>query len=421
MGSRSMFKLGSINGTQIWIHYSWVFVLLYVTWAVRSVATDRFPELSSGQHWLVGAVNASIFFGSILYREAARTLVTQRFGIKYPSLTLSIFGGSRDDNDEEYTRPGHEAAVVAGGLLATLSVALLFFILLGRTLRADADSESLATVIFFYAAWINIWFMLFNALPGLPLDGGRLVHSVVWKVTGDFDRGVKLAAAAGVGIFGLLTVFGLFRFASGDSVTGVWLVLIGGFLTFAAWVTFRSQQPGLPTRWNRYGPQGGGWRDGRWGPGGGVQWPNLPGGRSALASGASSAALGSGGFVPLANAVHPTPVQASADDKLQTVMSWIEELPEEQQVVPVFERDGAAAVFVVDDAAKFPQSMPIWGAVRSKLVDRAEAFEDAVSVLHRLQQKEMPFAVVWDGDRTVGVVSQATLRTAISSYSRSDA
>lgn len=403
----------------IWIHYSWLFVLIYVTWITRTLASDRFPELSSGEHWLTGVVIALILFASALYREMARSLVTQRFGNKIPSLTFSIFGGSRDESEEVYRRPAEEAGVAASGLLATLSVSIVFFVLLGRVTGGDPDSSSLAVAIIFYAAWINLWFTVFNAIPGLPLDGGKLLHSLVWKITDDFDLGMRWAAGSGVGLFGLLALFGLLRTISGDAAAGVWILLVGGMLTASAWAILKPEAPETAVRWNRYGPQGGGGRSGS--PPGRTS-PELPAGQAMLSNHSGWNSLATGTFVPLATAIHPTPVQVSAAEPLAGVMSKLKGSAGQQQIVPVFRPDGPAGFFVVSDAEKYPanywETMAVSAVLRSQLVHTASVHEDARSVLGRLQDLQYPFALVSDGADVVGVVSQSALQSTIAAYAQ---
>ena len=120
MVQRLAIKIGTINGVGIWVHYSWLFVLLYVTWVTRTLISERQPEWSSGEQWGAGAIIAMALFVSVLYREIARSLTTQRLGIRIRSVTLSIFGGSRE-GDEVYRRPGEEAGAAASGLLASLT------------------------------------------------------------------------------------------------------------------------------------------------------------------------------------------------------------------------------------------------------------------------------------------------------------
>jgi CBS domain-containing protein len=154
--------------------------------------------------------------------------VAHRFGIRVRDITLFIFGGA-SRLEGEAQRPRDEALIAAAGPLTSLAIGA---VLLGIDVLVD-QQEILAIVG--WLGFINITLGFFNLIPGFPMDGGRILHALLWKVRG--DRSVATRNAAGIGrLFGyLLIAGGIFLIFQGANLfTGVWLALIGWFLSNAA-------------------------------------------------------------------------------------------------------------------------------------------------------------------------------------------
>lgn len=420
MKQKSALKIGTLNGVEFWVHYSWIFVLLFLTWVVRGIVVSRQSDWSAAEQWGAGAIVAFILFGSAVFRQAAAAFTRERVGLKQRTVLFSIFGMASGE-EEVYRRPGEEAAIAASGLAVTLVLAMFFFLFLGRATGGEPREQTFLTEILFYSAIINVGFTVFNALPGLPLDGGRLLHSLIWKRTGDFDLAMRWAAMAGVGIFGLLAVAGLFRMVMGDAVSGVWIVIIGGSLTASAWNIMKQveAEKAQSTAINRYGPRGGGRTYPGTGNNPGPDGPYLPplrGGAFQVVDG-KIVPLVTGSGLTVEAVMHPTPIHAKASDTIQSVMDRIKKASKQQDVVPVFNASGVGGVFVVADAAKYPEkywkTMSVSAALRSKLVGRAEVSEPIEMVLTRLRNMNYPFAVVRGPDGVVGVVSQRILEETV--------
>jgi Zn-dependent protease/CBS domain-containing protein len=226
-----------IAGIRIQIDYSWFFIFALI---LVSLAAGYFPrahpDLSTASYWTAGVVTSLLFFASILVHELSHALMARASGIDVPAITLFLFGGVSQMSDEP-SSPSDEVRIAAVGPLASFALSALFWGLH----QAIADSASpLVAGVTLYLAWINAALGTFNLLPGLPLDGGRILRALAWWKTGSLRRGTRVAANAGKGIaVGLMLLGGLEIFA-GALVGGLWLVLIGLFLRGTAEAGYQS-------------------------------------------------------------------------------------------------------------------------------------------------------------------------------------
>jgi Zn-dependent protease/CBS domain-containing protein len=225
--------IGRIFGVQIGLHPSWFVIALLVTYTVAAGQLPAaYPDWEAALYWTVGALIALLFFGSVLAHELSHAVVARRFGLKVKEITLFIFGGAAT-LEGETKRPLDEALIAGVGPLTSL---VLGAILLG--IDAVIKQPQLAAITG-WLGFINLTLGFFNLIPGFPMDGGRILHAVLWKLRG--DRSVATRNAAGVGrLFGyLLIAGGVFLIFQGSDLlfTGVWFALIGWFLSNAAEAT----------------------------------------------------------------------------------------------------------------------------------------------------------------------------------------
>ena len=222
--------IGRIFGVQIGLHPSWFVIALLVTYTVAAGQLPAaYPNWDPALYWIVGALIALLFFGSVLAHELSHALVARRFGLKVKEITLFIFGGAAT-LEGETKRPLDEALIAGVGPVTSLVIGAL---LLG--IDAVIKQPQLAAITG-WLGFINLTLGFFNLIPGFPMDGGRILHAVLWKLRG--DRSVATRNAAGVGrLFGyLLIAGGVFLIFQGSDLlfTGVWFALIGWFLSNAA-------------------------------------------------------------------------------------------------------------------------------------------------------------------------------------------
>ncbi|MGZ8562219.1 MAG: site-2 protease family protein [Candidatus Limnocylindria bacterium] len=226
---RNGIRIGRIFGVQITLHPSWFVIAVIVTYLMAAGQLPAtYPGWPEAVYWVVGAVISLLFFGSVLAHELSHALVARRFGMRVRDITLFIFGGAASlEGDAE--RPRDEALIAAAGPLTSLAIGAA---LLGLSLViAQPEVEAIVG----WLGFINLTLGVFNLIPGFPMDGGRILRAVLWKVRGDRNAATRNAAVVGR-LFGyLLIAAGVFLIFQGASpFNGVWLALIGWFLSNAA-------------------------------------------------------------------------------------------------------------------------------------------------------------------------------------------
>ncbi len=221
------FKVGDIAGIEIRLHYTWLLALLLIAW---SLASGYFPMAGESRvaDWVLGIVAAFLLFVSVLLHELGHSLVATRRGIRVDSITLFIFGGVSNITREP-TTARDEFLIAVVGPLTSLALAGLFW-----TLGLLFPSASPATAVVGYLASANLLLGLFNIVPGFPLDGGRVLRSIVWAVTGDMVRATRIATYVGQAVAFVLIGWGVLRVVAGDFAGGVWIGFVGWFLNSGA-------------------------------------------------------------------------------------------------------------------------------------------------------------------------------------------
>ena len=226
-GSIRLFKIAGID---IEINVSWIIVLVLLTW---SLATGWFsalyPGWSTATYWLVSLISALLLFVSVLLHELAHSLVARRRGLSVHSITLFIFGGV-SNIEQEPTSPGIEFQMAFVGPIVSLLIAGIAY-LLSLPLRGV---NSPITAILTYLAATNVLLGIFNLIPGFPLDGGRVLRSIIWKVTGSLQKATRAAAIIGQVIAFLFILWGIWQFFGGNVLNGFWIGFIGWFLLVSA-------------------------------------------------------------------------------------------------------------------------------------------------------------------------------------------
>ena len=222
-------RIGKIAGIDIHIDSSWFLILILFTWTLAtSYFPTKFPDWPGLQHWLIGFVTSLLIFVSVLIHELSHSLVAIHQGEEVRSITLFLLGGVAQIS-EEPKRPLEEFLMAFAGPLTSLALGVLSFIL---SLFVRNLSEPLGAVIS-YLALINVILAIFNLLPGFPMDGGRVLRSIIWKVTGNLRLATRIASRIGQGFAFFLIVIGILQILRGV-LTGFWLIFVGWFLHTAA-------------------------------------------------------------------------------------------------------------------------------------------------------------------------------------------
>lgn len=227
---RPTLKLGTLSGINVGVHWSIaVIAFLLISTLRNAILPDWAPGYSSGAYLFGGILMAVMFLGSIVAHEMGHSLVARRNGIEVRSVTLFALGGVAALESEPRT-PGAAARVALAGPGVSAAVAALS---LGVAWAADQIGAS--TLLVAGLAWlgvINGMLAVFNMLPALPLDGGRVWQAIQWRRKGNQLEATIAAARLGRWIGWAMVLFGLWQFTNGGS--GLWTALIGWFIIASA-------------------------------------------------------------------------------------------------------------------------------------------------------------------------------------------
>jgi Zn-dependent protease/CBS domain-containing protein len=230
-------SLGRIAGIHVGLNWSLLVIAALIAW---SLATGILPLAAPGQttgaYWIAGVLSAFVYLASLLAHELAHSIVARRRGVRVEGITLWLFGGVSRFSSETAS-PGSQALITFVGPLTSLVLGGAFFF--ASAAVGNGARSGLVTATLSWLGFINILLGVFNLLPAFPLDGGRLLQSLIWLLTGDRLRATNIAAGIGMAFAFLLIAYGLVTFfVSGSLIGGVWSVFLGWFLLSAA----RSEQ-----------------------------------------------------------------------------------------------------------------------------------------------------------------------------------
>ncbi|MDQ6853976.1 MAG: site-2 protease family protein [Actinomycetota bacterium] len=232
MMGRGGIRLGRILGIPVAIDWTLLVIAGLLT---VSLAGDRypmeFPGEPVGSYWVVGIVTAAVFFASVLAHELAHSVVARRHGIRVDGITLWMLGGMAR-LDGEARSPRAEFVIAAVGPGTSLVLAGVFG--LGATAISALGGPGLLGSALGWLALINAILAVFNLMPAAPLDGGRILASVLWSIHGNRDRATATAAQVGVGFGWVLVALGAVSWIVGLGFGGLWTALIGWFVISAA-------------------------------------------------------------------------------------------------------------------------------------------------------------------------------------------
>jgi len=224
-------------GIPLHIDPSWFIVVLLISWSLaRGYFPDAVPHLPAAAYWVMGIAGALLLFTCVLLHELGHALTARAFGIPVPGMTLFIFGGVAHIA-REATRPSVELRVALAGPLVSVAIALACRFTAG-ILPVMTPLETIAVALLRYLAMINTGVLLFNLLPGFPLDGGRVLRAVLWAWTGRWDTATRIASTLGLVVGIGLMLLGVWVITQGSWSGGIWYLLLGFFLRNAARVGF---------------------------------------------------------------------------------------------------------------------------------------------------------------------------------------
>jgi Zn-dependent protease/predicted transcriptional regulator len=218
-------SLGRFFGVEVRVDASWLFIALLFGWSFYLQFEARLADLEPMANVLLSAGSVIVFFASVLAHELSHSVMARRLGIPVEDITLFLFGGVTRTRMEA-SRPRDEFLIAIVGPLTSIGFAGLLWVAL--QLLSDVVPESVLFAIG-SIAWLNLFLGVFNMLPGMPLDGGRVLRSILWKTSGSLTGATRRAAGAGKVLASALIGLGIFVVFAGD-LSGIWMAAIGWFM-----------------------------------------------------------------------------------------------------------------------------------------------------------------------------------------------
>jgi Zn-dependent protease len=234
MGSGARWKVATIRGIPLYVSMSWLFIAAFYVLAQYTQLTQS-TTVSDGEALVLSVFAAALFFGSVLLHEAAHAVMARSLDLPVTGITLVFWGGATETKASA-RGPKGEFLVSFVGPATTLALAGVFWGLESITTGVQSD-------LLGYLSWISLVFAGVNALPGFPLDGGRMLMAAVWGATGDRRTAMRVAGAAGIGIGVAMLAGAVWAFTNQE---GLWIFL--GYLGFILIVTGRAMDQRIAVR-----------------------------------------------------------------------------------------------------------------------------------------------------------------------------
>lgn len=246
-------KLGRVFGIEISIDYSWFLIFLLLTWNLATMFGRLHSDWTAVLNWTLGFSASLLFFVSVLAHELAHSLVSIANGLSVRRITLFLFGGV-SNIQKHPPSPKAEFMITIVGPATSFVIGIVLLFITGAFLPAQINTistleeyqmlmEGLGAVptMLLWLGMINITLGVFNLIPGFPLDGGRILRSLLWQLSDDLTKATRWASMVGQGVAwlfiftGVAMVFGVqVPFFGTGFASGIWLAFIGWFLNNAS-------------------------------------------------------------------------------------------------------------------------------------------------------------------------------------------
>jgi Zn-dependent protease len=223
------FPIVRMFGIPISIDWTWLIIGTIVVVSLFTGFASSYPRSSQSLIWAAALFTAVLFFSSLVLHELSHSLVARARGLNVLGIRLFVFGGV-SELKREPSKANDELLMAVVGPVTSSVLALVFW-----GARLGFPPDSLARAVATWLATINLALAAFNLLPGFPLDGGRILRAILWRVTGDFQKASRVATRMGSIIaYGLILAGVFLMFGKGSWMNGVWIAFIGWFLLSAA-------------------------------------------------------------------------------------------------------------------------------------------------------------------------------------------
>ncbi len=243
-------RIAKLFGIKIQIDWSWLLILALIVWNLASTFAQVHPNWSTALTILIGVIAALLLFLSVLAHELAHSLVAKSQGLEVNNITLYLFGGAANIREEPKS-PGNEFLMAIIGPVTSIVLGSLLLLVSGVGLgvqdiqniepMAFLSSLSAFRTLSIWLGSVNLALGIFNLIPGFPLDGGRVLRSIIWAITDNLRKATRWASYVGQAIAWLMIIVGMsmifgirIPFFGEGLINGVWLILIGWFLNNAS-------------------------------------------------------------------------------------------------------------------------------------------------------------------------------------------
>jgi Zn-dependent protease/CBS domain-containing protein len=224
-------RLFNLFGIPLYLDLSWLIILFLMSGSLMGLYTERIEGLNRGVAMLLGLITALAFFTCIVLHELGHAIVARATGLPVRRITLFLFGGVAELSEEPKSAGSEFVMAIAGPIVSAVLGAAFFLVATVGTAQGWSDQ---VTLMFSLLGSINLSVLVFNLVPAFPLDGGRVLRSILWGTTGDLRRATYWASLLGRGFAWFLMGVGVFLAIMGNLWSGIWLGIIGLFLNSAA-------------------------------------------------------------------------------------------------------------------------------------------------------------------------------------------
>ncbi len=234
-------RLGRLFGIEVAIHPSWFLVLAFFAFTLaRGFFPTAYPGWSPALTWTTAIVATLLLFASVLAHEFGHSLVARSQGIPVRNITLFALGGV-SQLEREPDSPGREAWMAIAGPLVSVVIGAAS---LGAAYVLPGPQQVVAVLAYLGVA--NLALVVFNLLPGFPLDGGRVLRALLWRISHDVVRATRRAAVVGqVFAWGFIAL-GAAQLVLAGGLGGIWLIFVGWLLIQAARASLPADRDGPP-------------------------------------------------------------------------------------------------------------------------------------------------------------------------------
>lgn len=232
-------KIFTLLGFDVSIDPSWYILAILITWTLaKGVFPHYYKGFSVPVYWLMGFAGALGLFISIVFHEFCHSYVARRYGLQMKGITLFIFGGVAE-MEKEPPNPKSEFMMAIAGPLSSILLGAGLYMLKLTILLQDKRAINPTLVVISYLSFINFLLAGFNLVPAFPLDGGRVLRSILWGWMRNLRKATKIASSIGSGFGTFLIILGVLEVLMGEILGGIWWFLIGMFLKNASNVSYK--------------------------------------------------------------------------------------------------------------------------------------------------------------------------------------